>query len=123
MTAEDRNSFAADLLRGAAGRWRPSSVTAEDRNGSPGIGCIGACRWRPSSVTAADRNLTPLSNHKVLTRWRPSSVTAEDRNSFAADLLRGAAGRWRPSSVTAEDRNAWPRSSWFRGLPRGGRPP
>ena len=74
-------------------------------------------------MTAEDRNSsTTRQNVTAANLWRPSSVTAEDHNDAAVKLIQRDADLWRPSSVTAEDHNAWPRSSWFRGLPRGGRP-
>ena len=41
----------------------------------------GVGGWRPSSVTAEDRNRIFAYDGDLALMWRPSSVTAEDRNS------------------------------------------
>src|SRR5690606_14818002 len=60
--------------------------------------------WRPSSVTAEDRNLSSRRSCRCL--QRVAAVLRDGRGSQLALLgVWGWRGKWRPSSVTAEDRN------------------
>ena len=122
MTAEDRNYSGIKLLPEDE-EWRPSSVTAEDRNH------YGTRETMLSGLVAAVLRDGRGSQHRRVLAvaadtlgWRPSSVTAEDRNHRSRSS-RTRSTRWRPSSVTAEDRNRYPERVCEGRLRSGGRPP
>src|SRR5690606_26994657 len=83
----------------------------------------GVGGWRPSSVTAEDRNVSSFLDR--CRRGEAAAVLRDGRGSQQVVRVDAAEmpGEWRPSSVTAEDRNR--SSAWTlrKCLASGGRPP
>ena len=126
-----------------AGRWRPSSATAEDRNptmalvGKGANGSGGRPPRRPRIATRSPaagasrlpRGGRPPRRPRIATRvlrrltctsglWRPSSATAEDRNPLEKlkVLLTHCGGRppRRPRIATGPEREGHPMTALWR---------
>ena len=102
--------------------WRPSSVTAEDRNCFRRNTWAEKNVWRPSSVTAEDRNINALLDTPGVVQV--AAVLRDGRGSQPLSAPgAGSGGGWRPSSVTAEDRNPGAAAAVAGVRAGGGRPP